>query len=60
MKDKKLDELVEKLERAFQNFQMWFDGKEEGMEYFPEYEIGWYEFLEILDKNDLEIKHKTK
>lgn len=60
--DKKLKTLVERLERAIPNLNM----KKEGhyidvseTNYAPPCDLNWYEFIEELQKNGLEIRDKN-
>jgi hypothetical protein len=61
-RNKELNELVNRLNRIFPELKLW-DGSyymEEPEVYVPPYKLDWYDIIEILDKNGLEIKNKKE
>lgn len=59
--NKELKILVERLDRIFPKMEMTFPTIlfNDEKDCSPGYSINWYEFLEKLEENGLEIKNKT-
>jgi hypothetical protein len=60
--DKERKILVERLERIFPKMEMMFPTTlfNDEKDCSPEYSISWYEFLEKLEQNGLEIKNSKQ